>query len=95
LSIGFDKAFKEMSKLGRTVVLTFIAWLAVTISYAYYWVSSILAEPGVPVYERNGFLPLLGFAIYRFPFLLIGLLVVLVLELLIVPGSDRNPPSMV
>ena len=37
----------------------------------------------------------LGFAVYRLPYLLIGLLIIIVLELFLVPGSDRKPASMI
>lgn len=84
-----------MSKLSRTILLTFMCWLLATVLYAYNWVSAILAEPGVPVYERNGLMPLLAFAVYRLPYLLIGLVIIIVVEWIIIPGPDRKPPSMI
>jgi hypothetical protein len=84
-----------MSEFSRTILITLVCWLLWTIAYAYYWVTSILAEPGLPVYERGGFLPLLGFVVYRLHYLLIGLVIIIVLELVMVPGSERKPPSMV
>ena len=51
--------------------------------------------PGLYKNERRAFLPLLGFALYRLPYLLLGLVIIIILELLLVPGPRRNPPSMV
>jgi hypothetical protein len=84
-----------MRKIGVVIPITIICWLIGTALYAYDWVTTILAEPGLPTYERGAFLPLLGFALYRLPYLLLGLVIIIILELLLVPGPDRNPPSMV
>jgi hypothetical protein len=84
-----------MYKLTSTVLVTIVCWFAGTFLYACYWVGSILAEPNLATYERDGLLPLLGFAVYRLPYLLIGLLIIIVLELFLVPGSDRKPASMI
>jgi len=84
-----------MLQLTWTVLITPGIWCVMSIGYLSYWVSSILAEPDLPVYERNGLLPALGFAVYRLPYLLIALLVVIVLELVIVPWAVRKPGSMV
>lgn len=84
-----------MSKLSYTILITLLCWLLGTALYAYYWVSSILAEPGLGGYERDPLLPTLGFAVYRLPYLVIGLVIVIVLELLIVPGSDRKSSTMI
>lgn len=66
---------------GRIVLLTTVGWLIGCSLYAYYWVTTILAQPDNYGYERWGAFPLFGFLVYRFPFLLVGLIVVIVAEL--------------
>jgi hypothetical protein len=84
-----------MTRLTWTIFITLASWVLGTTVYGYYWITSILSEPGVPDYERGGLLPALGFAVYRLPYLLIGLVIIIALELLLVPGTDRKPASMV
>lgn len=84
-----------MSRLAEAISLTMAIWVFGTTAYALYSVSSILAQPNLAVYERNGLLPALGFAVYRLPYLLIALVVVIVLELIFIQGEDRVPNTMI
>ena len=84
-----------MSKLSWTIFTTFVTWLLGTILYGYYWVTATLAERGLGGYEREPLLPMLSFAVYRLPYLLIALVIIIVVELLIVPKPDPELPSMV
>ena len=49
-----------MLQLTWTVLITPGIWCVMSIGYLSYWVSSILAEPDLPAYERHGLLPALG-----------------------------------
>jgi len=84
-----------MRKISLVIPITLVCWLIGTAFYAYHWVTSFLSEPALPNYERKAFLPLLGFALYRLPYLLLGLVIIIILEVLLIPGPRRNPPSMV
>ena len=63
--------------------MTVVLWLVGCILYAYYWVTSILAQPDTYGYEKWVMFPLMGFLVYRFPFLLIGLLMLIFIELIL------------
>lgn len=49
--------------------------------YGYQWVAGCMADRGCYDYEGIWVLPLLGFLLYRGPFLVGGLLIVIFLEL--------------
>ncbi len=71
-----------MSK-SSVILLTFFAWLIGCSLYAYFWVTSILASPNLYGYEKWKLFSLFGFLIYRFPFLLISLLIIVYAEALV------------
>ena len=72
-----------MPRAGKIVFITIAVWLVVTVFYGYYWVSSILARPDNYGYEKWVMLPLLGFLVYRFPYLVVGLLLIILTELVL------------
>jgi hypothetical protein len=71
-----------MSK--RKVVLwTLVIWLLGTGLYAYYWISSILADPSTIGYERDPIFSLFGFIVYRGIYLFFGIMVIIWSELML------------
>lgn len=67
----------------KIVLITIIVWLVGSTLYGYYWVTSILALPDTYGYEQLVIFPLLGFLVYRFPYLVVGLIVVTLTELIL------------
>ncbi|MDT5061905.1 MAG: hypothetical protein QOH63_2364 [Acidobacteriota bacterium] len=81
-----------MTKRNTIIFSTVVAWLIGVGVYAYYWAMSLLDEySGKP----GGLLPLLGFFVYRFPYLLAGLVILIIAELIFIPGSHGRPGKMV
>jgi len=63
------------------IIYTIIVWAIGCCFYAYYYVTSIISSPGVsPGYEQDWHFQLLMFFIFRFPLLLIVLIVLIALE---------------
>lgn len=75
------------------VLMTIGLWLVATIVYCYFWVTSILAQPDTVGYERWVMLPILGFIVYRLPYLVVGLVLVISGELILVAAARRNVKS--
>jgi hypothetical protein len=71
-----------MYRFNNTILITLVGWFAGTSLYAFYCVASVAAQPDLAVYERGGFLALFSFALYQLPYLLIGLVIILVVECL-------------
>ena len=71
-------------KARNIVLMTISCWLVATIVYCYFWVTSILAQPDTVGYERWVMLPILGFIVYRLPYLLLGLVLVISGELILI-----------
>ena len=69
-----------------------VVWLAGSTFYCYYWVSSILARPDNYGYEQWVVFPLLGFLVYRFPYLVVGLLLLILTELILAAVLRREVP---
>lgn len=69
-------------KARNIVLITILLWSVATSCYGYYWVTSILARPDNYGYEEWIMFPLLGFIVYRFPFLLVGLILIIAGELM-------------
>ena len=80
-----------MPRAGKLIFITIAVWLVMTVFYCYYWVSSILARPDNYGYERWVMFPLLGFLVYRFPYLVAGLLLVILAELVLTEVFHRKP----
>jgi hypothetical protein len=77
-------------KRSPVVFLTVAGWTVGCIVYGYYRVSSILADPAQYDYEGIRVLPLMGFLVYRVPFLFIGLIVLITLELSLIPARHES-----
>ncbi len=67
----------------NAVLITILAWLVGAVLYGYYWVTSILARPDNYGYEKWVMFPLMGFLIYRFPFLVLGLVLLIGIEVVV------------
>ena len=80
-----------MLKRSNIILFTIFAWIIGVGIYAYYWVIRNPSEYG------QGFwvLPLLGFFVYRLPYLLIGLIILVSAELICIPGPHGRPGKMV
>ena len=80
----------------RTIIsLTVVAWIIGISIYAYHWVTWIMSDPNLHDYEGIWTLPLLGFFVDSLPYLLIGLIVLVIAELILIPGSDGRLGKMV
>ena len=77
-------------KARDVVLLTIGLWLVVTIVYCYFWVTSILAQPDTVGYERWAMFPILGFIVYRLPYLVVGLVLMISGELILIAAARRN-----
>jgi hypothetical protein len=53
-------------------------------------VTSILARPDNYGYEKWVVLPVLGFLVYRFPYLVVGLMLVILTELVVIEILHRK-----
>ncbi len=82
-----------MSKRGLSILITVIVWLIVTVIYGHFWVNNILETETLYGYERSRFLISTAFIVYRLPYLLIALVVLIVLELLLVPRPHKESTS--
>jgi hypothetical protein len=79
-----------MPRAGKIVFITIAVWLVVTVLYGYYWVTSILAQPDNYGYEKWVMFPLMGFLVYRFPYLVVGLLLIILTELVLTEVFRRK-----
>jgi len=79
-----------MSRLSLSILITVVVWLIGTVAYGYWWVNNVLETETLYGYERSRLLISSAFVAYRLPYLLIALVVVIVLELLLVPHSNRE-----
>lgn len=65
------------------ILATLGVWLVGTIIYAYQWVVSALAEPGIASYENNVIFPLSAFVVFRGVYLLVGGILIVLVELIV------------
>ena len=72
-----------MPQTSKVILLTIVVWLVGSSFYCYYWVTSLLARPDTYGYEQWIAFPLMGFLDYRFPYLMIGLIMVILAELIL------------
>jgi hypothetical protein len=77
-------------KTRKIVLMTIVLWLVATSCYCYYWVTSILAQPDTYGYEQLTIFPLMGFLYYRFPYLVVGLVLLISVELISLAFIRRN-----
>jgi hypothetical protein len=79
-----------MPRAGKIIFITIAVWLVGTVFYGYFWVTSILARPDNYGYEKWVVLPVLGFLVYRFPYLVVGLMLVILTELVVIEILRRK-----
>ena len=79
-----------MPRTGKIVAITILAWLVGSALYCYYWVTSILARPDNYGYEQWVMFPLMGFLVDRFPYLVVGLVLVVFGELILTEVFRRE-----
>ena len=73
------------------VLITIGAWLIGCAYTAYHYVTSILAMPDInPGYESDRGFQLLMFSIFRLPFWIVGLLVIVSMEVVMLKPSRRK-----
>jgi hypothetical protein len=79
-----------MRKL-KFILFGVLGWLIISSLYAYYYVVSILASPEkYDAYAMNWRFQLLMFSLFRLPWLLLGL-VVLVGVIVVLPKQTKSP----
>jgi hypothetical protein len=84
-----------MSKRDIILLSTLFVWLIGCGSDAYLWLAAANADAGAARYEKGLLLPLLGFLVYRFTFLLAGFLLAIFAELIFIPRPQDEKPTMV
>ncbi len=57
--------------------IAILVWIVVTVIYAYFYITSVLAQPNLEGYETEWQFQLLMFSIFRLPWLLIGLVAII------------------
>ncbi|HYX27557.1 MAG TPA: hypothetical protein VE863_03240 [Pyrinomonadaceae bacterium] len=72
------------------IPLTVLFWLVGTLTYGYLWIEYVLRTETLYGYERSRLLIGSAFVVYKVPYLLIALVIVLVLELLLVTRSHYS-----
>jgi hypothetical protein len=73
-----------MLRRGKVILSTVLVWPLVVVGYCYFWTKSIMADPAQHDYEGIWILPVLGFVMYRLPYLLLALLLITALQLLFI-----------
>ena len=79
-----------MSRRGFCILITVGVWLIGAVIYGYWWVNNVLETETLYGYERSRLLISTAFLAYRFPYLLIALAFLIVLELLLVPRLSQE-----
>jgi hypothetical protein len=64
--------------------------MAGTTFYAYHWVVSALADPGIASYENNLMFPLSAFVVFRGVYLLVGGFLIVLVELILFEVLDSG-----
>lgn len=79
----------------RLITLTFLLWLIGCALYCYWYITSILAQPGFDAYAYSVGFQFLAFMIVRFPFLLMALPAIICIEVLLyeifISSKKHNP----
>ena len=78
-----------MSKLS-IILITISAWAVGCAFTAYVYVNSHLGLPGTDAYADNRGFQLLAFGVFRFPFWLVALLVVVSIEVVMLKPTRRK-----
>ena len=79
-----------MLQVSKIILITIAVWLVGSTFYCYYWVNSILARPDSYGYEQWVMFPLMGFIVYRLPYLVMGLIAVILMGLILTAVLRRN-----
>ena len=74
----------------KVIILTILLWLIGCAFYCYWYITSILAQPGFDAYAYSEGFQFMAFMITRFPFLLFGLLIVIYLEAIFIRNKTEN-----
>jgi len=70
-----------LSMIRRKVFgITIFVWIVATVIYAYFYITSILAQPNLEGYETEWQFQLFMFSIFRLPWLLVGLVIVIAIQ---------------
>jgi hypothetical protein len=69
-----------MAIRSKIIIITILVWLISSSAYAYFYIASILNQSGLQGYESEWQFQLLMFSIFRFPFLVFALLVIIGVE---------------
>ena len=80
----------SMPQTGKIIFITIVGWLVGSTLYGYFWVTSILAQPDNYGYEKWVMFPLMGFLVYRFPYLVVGLILVILTELIVIVMVEQR-----
>ena len=73
------------------ISLSVTGWLLVTICYAYYYIVTILALPEeFDAYARNWRFQLLTFLLFRFPYMVL-ILMIIIGVVIVLPTHRRGP----
>ena len=75
------------------MLLSVLIWFAGIPVYGYFWADHILKTETLYGYERSRLLISSAFLVYKVPYLMIGLLVVVILELFLIWVPGRKPLS--
>jgi hypothetical protein len=67
--------------LKKIIGLTVVAWCLVTVIYAYFYVKTVLSFSGLEGYETEWQFQLLMFSIFRLPWMLIALALMICTEI--------------
>ncbi|HEY8219422.1 MAG TPA: hypothetical protein VIF86_04915 [Methylobacter sp.] len=76
MTISFALSMTRRKLFGITIFV----WILATEIYAYFYVTSILAQPISGGYETEWQFQLLMFLIFRLPWLFVGLVVIIAIE---------------
>ena len=79
-----------MNNKRKIIWLTIFAWVLITMSYAYIYVTTILSHPGLEGYEAEWNWQLFFFGIVRLPWLIVGLVIIILLENKLIKNKDNS-----
>ena len=89
-NVGLLRVWLMNYRLSISVLVTGTGWLFLTITYGYLWVNNVLATETLYGYERSRLLISSAFVVYKLPYLVIALAVIIVLELTVVLYFEKK-----
>jgi len=92
-NVGLLRVWLMNYRLSISVLVTGTGWLFLTITYGYLWVNNVLATETLYGYERSRLLISSAFVVYKLPYLVIALAVIIVLELTVVLYFEKKGMS--